>query len=106
LEQLREADREFGYVISQQSRFMGVVSTESLEAAMARDEPSLDSALLNGAEPVPAETPLQALLSLVRKYDFPVPVVNQDHVYMGVISKNTFLETLEAGVPEQPTSDH
>jgi glycine betaine/proline transport system ATP-binding protein len=106
LEQLREADREFGYVISQQSRFMGVVSTESLEAAMVRDEPSLDSALLNGAEPVPAETPLQALLSLVRKYDFPVPVVNQDHVYMGVISKNTFLETLEAGVPEQPTSDH
>jgi glycine betaine/proline transport system ATP-binding protein len=106
LEQLREADREFGYVISQQSRFMGVVSTESLEAAMARDEPSLDSALLNGAEPVPAETPLQALLSLVRKYDFPVPVVNQDHVYMGVISKNTFLETLEAGVPEQPTSGH
>lgn len=100
LEQLREEEREFGYVISHKSRFMGVVSVASLEAAMRRDEHSLDAALLDGAEPVPADTPLQELLTLVRKYDFPVPVVDEDNIYMGVISKNAFLETLEAGVPE------
>lgn len=106
LEQLREEDREFGYVISQQSRLVGVVSVKSLEAAMARNEPSLDAALLDGAEPVPAATPLQELLTLVRKYDFPVPVVDDHNIYMGVISKNAFLETLEAGIPDQPASSH
>ncbi|MCF8053232.1 MAG: glycine betaine/L-proline ABC transporter ATP-binding protein ProV [Desulfobacterales bacterium] len=100
LEQLREEDREFGYVIDKQRKFMGVVSTDSLESAMARDENTLDAALLDNVEPVPAETPLQEILAVVRRYEFPVPVVDEDNVYLGVISKNAFLRTLEAGVPE------
>ena len=93
-------DREFAYVINKQRKFMGVVSTDSLESAMDRDENTLDAALLDNVEPVPAETPLQEILAVVRGYEFPVPVVDEDNVYLGVISKNAFLRTLEAGVPE------
>jgi len=100
LEQLREEDREFGYVIDKQRKFMGVVSADSLQAAMDRDEHTLDAALLGNVEPVPAETPLQEILAVVRRYEFPVPVVDEDNGYLGVISKNAFLKTLEAGVPE------
>jgi glycine betaine/proline transport system ATP-binding protein len=100
LEQLREEDREFGYVIDKQRKFMGVVSADSLQAAMDRDENTLDAALLDNVEPVPAETPLQEILAVVRRYEFPVPVVDEDNGYLGVISKNAFLKTLEAGVPE------
>jgi glycine betaine/proline transport system ATP-binding protein len=100
LEQLREEDRDFGYVINRQRKFMGVVSTDSLTAAMDRDEHNLDAALLENVEPVAADTPLQELLTDVRKYEFPVPVVDEENVYLGVVSKNAFLKTLEAGVPE------
>ena len=106
LEQLREQDRRFGYVVSPQYQFMGVVSIKSLEAAMECEAPSLDAALLDAVEPASAAMPLQELLALVRRCDFPVPVVDEDNVYLGVISKNTFLRTLEAGVPESAADSH
>jgi glycine betaine/proline transport system ATP-binding protein len=98
LEQLRDEDRDYAYVLNRRKRFMGVVSIESLEQALDRNERNLDSALLEDVAPVPAETPLQEILTAVRRYPFPVPVVDEDGGYLGVVSKNRFLRTLEHGV--------
>ncbi len=98
LEQLGEDDRDFAYVLDRNKKFKGVVSTESLTEAVDRNEANLDSALLSTVQPAPADTPLQELLTIVRKCPCPVPVVDEEGTYLGVVSRTTFLRTLEHGV--------
>jgi len=100
LEQLRKEDRQFAYVLDKNKKFLGVVSVESLSTALERDEKNLKNALLEDVDTVPSETQLNEILTVVRRFDFPVPVVDENNVYLGVVSKNAFLKTLEAGVPE------
>ncbi len=97
LERLREEDREFAYVLDRGNRFLGVVTTETLNDAIEREDRSLEKAMLPDMTAVPFDTPLQDILTTVRKYDFPVPVVDEDNAYLGVVSKNRFLRTLEHG---------
>jgi len=97
LEQMREEDRDYAYVLNRHEKFLGVVSSNTLEEAVHRDDPNLDGALLDHIDPVPAETPLQEILSEVRKYECPVPVISNEGTYLGVISTRTFLRTLEHG---------
>ncbi len=105
LEQMRQEDRTWAYVLNRNQKFMGVVSETSLIEAMERDDSNLSDALLENVTAVPHDTPLQEILTEVRRYEFPVPVVNQDNVYLGVVSKNRFLGTLEHGINQKPDSD-
>ena len=98
LEQISEEDRDYAYVLDRNKKFKGVVSTDSLQEAIEREEPNLDGAFLKDVEPVEAETPLQNLLTVIRKSPCPVPVVDEQNTYLGVVSKSTFLRTLEHGV--------
>jgi len=97
LEQMREEDRDYAYVLDRHQKFIGVVSSDTLEEAIDRDEHNLDGALLGNIDPVHSETPLQEILTEVRKYECPVPVINGEGQYLGVISTRTFLRTLEHG---------
>ena len=60
---LQDEDREFGYVLEKQ-KFLGVVSIDSLKAALAAGE-NLDGALLASPTAVAADTSLSDLLSHV-----------------------------------------
>ena len=100
LEQLQEDDRDFGYVLDRQKRFQGVVSCDSLVQAIEKDHGSIEKAFLSGIETVAQDVPLQEMLSVVRKMPCPVPVVDPGNVYLGVISKNAFLRTIEQGYSE------
>jgi len=97
LELMREEDRDYAYVLDRHQKFIGVVSSDTLEEAIDRDERNLDGALLGNIDPVHSETPLQEILTEVRKYECPVPVINGEGQYLGVISTRTFLRTLEHG---------
>ncbi len=103
LEQMRQEDRSWAYVLDRHQKFMGVVSEASLERASERGDQNLSQALLPDVNPVPFDTPLQEILTIVRKYDFPVPVVDKNNVYLGVVSKNRFLRTLEHGIDKPQT---
>lgn len=103
LEQMREDDRAHAYVLNRNQKFMGVVSESSLEAAMERGENNLSNALLEESISVPHDTPLQDILTEIRRYDFPLPVVDENNVYLGVVSKNRFLRTLEHGIDKKAT---
>lgn len=94
--QLRERDREFGYVQDARRRFQGVVSVETLLAAIERGDgaASLDQALLPDIEPVPAEMPMDEVLTRVAASSCPLPVVDAKGAYVGAISKTAYLETL------------
>jgi glycine betaine/proline transport system ATP-binding protein len=97
LEQLQGQGRDFAYILDKKERYQGVVSVDSLIESIERGGDGLESAFLREVHPVRADTPLQNLLSIIRQYDCPVPVTDKDKVYLGVISKNSFLRILEKG---------
>ena len=94
--QLRERDREFGYVQDGRRRFQGVVSVETLVSAIERHNGSatLDEALLPGIEPLPVDLPMDEVLPRIASAPCPLPVVDGQGAYVGAISKTAYLETL------------
>lgn len=96
LEMLNNKDQEFAYVLDSEHRFFGVVSTDSLRDAIDRGngKSKLEDAFIKEAKSVMATESLQDILPLVASHTWPIPVVNEDNVYLGVVSKNRFLRTL------------
>lgn len=90
---LQDEDLEYGYVLEKQ-RFIGVVSTDSLKAALAAGA-SLDAALLPSPAAVSGDTSLNELLSHVAQAPCAVPIVGEENHYIGVISKGTLLQALD-----------
>ena len=90
---LQDEDREYGYVLEKQ-RFVGVVSTDSLKAALAAGA-GLDAAILSTPAAVSGDTSLNELLSHVAQAPCAVPIVGEEHQYIGVISKGTLLQALD-----------
>lgn len=98
LRQLKEQEREFGYVVDRSRRFIGVVSVESLSEAV-RGKGSLEQALLADIQPILADTSLNELISQVAAAPCQVPVVEEDGTYLGLISKANLLNTLDRSTP-------
>ncbi|QXA15562.1 glycine betaine/L-proline ABC transporter ATP-binding protein ProV [Aeromonas sp. FDAARGOS 1403] len=98
LRQLKEQEREFGYVVDRRRRFLGVVSVESLGQAV-RAKGSLEQALLADIQPILADTALNELISQVAAAHCQVPVVEEDGTYLGLISKANLLNTLDRSTP-------
>lgn len=95
-ELLSRSEREHGYVLDAQRRFLGVISSESLRAALERgaaDRP-LDQGFIPDAKAVHLSDSMQAILPEVASRPWPIPVVDDNNVYKGVVSKNRFLRTL------------
>jgi glycine betaine/proline transport system ATP-binding protein len=93
---LSGSERDHGYVLDAQHRFLGVVSSDSLKAAIengASDRP-IDQAFIEEAKAVKSDASMQVILPEVASRSWPVPVVDDQNVYRGVVSKNRFLRTL------------
>ncbi|MBP2298950.1 glycine betaine/L-proline ABC transporter ATP-binding protein ProV [Azospirillum picis] len=99
LRQLRERDREFAYVHDGRRRFQGVVSTDTLLAAIERSNGSatIDQALLPGIEAVPSNLPMEEVRQRVAASPCPLPVIDAGGAFLGAISKTAYLETLGRG---------
>nr|WP_320115041.1 glycine betaine/L-proline ABC transporter ATP-binding protein ProV [uncultured Desulfuromonas sp.] len=97
LQRLISHDREYGYVLDAQRHLLGVVSTESLKDLIENNPESkrLDEAFLDGVDPGRAEDSMQEILPEVVNRSWPLPIVRDDGRYLGVISKNQFLRTLQ-----------
>lgn len=100
-ELLSSSERDHGYVLDAKRRFLGVVSSESLQAAIeanAKDnhpkENLIDQAFLPEVKPVTTDASMQDILPEVASLSCPVPVVDENNVYKGVVSKNRFLRIL------------
>lgn len=94
LQLLRDEDRDYGYVVERGKKFIGVVSIESLKKALSANQ-TLDDALLEAPAAVPADTPLSDSISLVAQAPCAVPVVSEEHNYLGIISKAMLLQALD-----------
>lgn len=98
LRQLKQQDREFGYVVDRARRFVGVVSLASL-ARTVDSKGSLEQALLDEVTPLLADTPLHELISQVAAAPCQVPVIEEDGTYLGLMSKANLLNTLDRSTP-------
>jgi glycine betaine/proline transport system ATP-binding protein len=95
-ELLSGSERDHCYVLNARHHFLGIVSSDSLRKALeggAPDSP-IDQAFLDGATPVNMNDSMQDILPAVASSSWPVPVVDDQNVYKGVVSKNRFLRTL------------
>lgn len=69
----------------------------SLDRESQCKNPQLSRAFLPDARPINRDTFLHDLLRQVATSDYAVPVVDEDGMYLGAISKQTLLETLDRG---------
>lgn len=98
LEYLNNQDREYGYVLDSERRFYGVVSTDSLRDLLEQPDTGvkkkIEDAFLQNALAVKESEYLQDILPQVASHSWPIPVIDDESVYKGVVSKNRFLRTL------------
>lgn len=93
LERLRSNDQDYGYIVTSNQQFRGVVSVESLLDAQQKGR-SIGDALLD-AQPLNGKTPLSELIGQVAGSGFPLPVVSDEGRYLGVISRAILLKALD-----------
>ena len=97
LQRLISQDREFGYVLDKSKHFLGVVSTDSLKEYITTNNGAGDfsDAFLENVTPVSTNDSMQEIIDEVTTRPWPIPVLNDDEEYVGVVSKNIFLQTLQ-----------
>ena len=93
LKALQDYDREFAYVIGKDGHLIGVVSADSLRQVI-KDQKPLKEALLD-VEPLTAGLSIRETLGVVAQAPCPLPVVDDNQKYLGVISRTLLLETLD-----------
>jgi len=96
LELLNNKDREFAYILDSEHRFRGLVSTDTLRDLLDQGtgKTKIEQAFIKEAMVVQASECLQDILPHVASHMWPIPVVDENNVYQGVVSKNRFLRTL------------
>lgn len=93
LEALRRDGRELSCVCAEDGRYLGMVSVDSLARVRAPGSRSLEEAYLDGA-PLPADAPLEAVVSRLASSHHPLPVVDDAGRLLGTISQTRLLEIL------------
>lgn len=96
LELLNARDFNHGYVLNAKRKFLGVVSIDSLQEAVenGRSGEPLETCYLSEVNPANINDNMQDILPEVASKTFPIPVIDDDFVFKGVVSKNRFLKTL------------
>lgn len=105
LQRLIKNDRDFGYVIDSNRKFQGIVSTDSLRELIDLPEPQplMSSAYIAGVTPARASDSMQDILPEVAGHPWALPVLNDADQYLGAVSKNLFLRTLQRSDREEAT---
>jgi glycine betaine/proline transport system ATP-binding protein len=99
LKMLEDQDREFAYVVDPKQNFLGMVSADSLRAALKGHEGTLglQSAYLADVKTVSEIHPVNELFGQVAQSPWPLPVVSDQGRYIGAISKTTLLRFMDRG---------
>ncbi len=98
LERLNNQDREYAYVLDSEHKFWGMVSTDSLWELLEKPsdggEKKIEDAFIREAVAVQETEYLQDILPQVASHPWPIPVIDKESVFKGVVSKNRFLRAL------------
>ncbi|GAU08769.1 glycine betaine/L-proline ABC transporter ATP-binding protein ProV [Desulfoplanes formicivorans] len=91
---LSGSERDYGYILDAKRRFLGIVSTDTLNDALEAGATTLDQAFIPGTRSVETSMSMQDILPIVASNLWPVPVVDEQGRYKGVVSRTRFLRTL------------
>jgi glycine betaine/proline transport system ATP-binding protein len=109
LQRLIKQDRDFGYVLDRKHNYIGTVSTASLQEIINCEGKtcSMRDGFLTDVAPVKESDSMQDILDQVAMNPWPIPVIREDGRYIGAISKNRFLRTLQRsdGSPEEASEE-
>jgi glycine betaine/proline transport system ATP-binding protein len=94
LRHLQSANVSHGYVLGADREFCGVVSQQSLQAVMAASG-RISDAYVQGVEPVSSMTIADQIVRRVARGVCPLPVVDENSRYLGVVSKSALLECFD-----------
>ncbi len=104
LQRLIKNDRDYGYIIDSNRKYLGIVSADSLRELLDNPEQpqSIFNACISEVEPANTNDSMQDILPEVASHPWPLPVLNDAEEYVGVVSKNIFLRTLHRSEQEEP----
>lgn len=115
---LSSSERDHAFVLNPQHNVLGVVSADSIIEKLDEKNPEnkLVDAFLPDVTPVNQTDTMQDILPIVAQSSFPVPVIDENNKFRGVVSKTRFLKTLhrsgdttelaEMVEANQPTTAH
>lgn len=103
LQRLIKNDRDHGYIIDSDRRFLGIVSTDSLRELINHPkQPQLiASAYIDDVTPANENDSMQDILPEVALHSWALPIVDDAGKYLGAVSKNLFLRTLHRNELEE-----
>ncbi|MFA9394193.1 MAG: glycine betaine/L-proline ABC transporter ATP-binding protein ProV [Halodesulfovibrio sp.] len=95
-EYLSNSDRDYCYILTPEKKLIGVVSSESLRTAaeLGNASSTLTEAYLDDVVNIGLRDVLTDIQPIVAGSPCPVPVLNDDGRFMGVVSKSRFLRIL------------
>ncbi|THT97824.1 glycine betaine/L-proline ABC transporter ATP-binding protein ProV [Lampropedia puyangensis] len=101
---LEDQDRDYGYVVSRGQRFEGIVSTESLRQARngSNNLQPLSDAFLPDPITVRGDELVADVVGRAAQPRYPLPVVNEEGVLLGVVSRTRLLRFLDRDTPPLP----
>ena len=101
---LEDSDRDYAYVLTADKRYLGVVSSQSLREALRGHEGplGLQHAFLPNAQALAAATPVAELFGPMATAPCPLPVVDDNGKYLGVVSRTTLMRFLDRDTPPVP----
>jgi glycine betaine/proline transport system ATP-binding protein len=96
LAQLRDHSRNLAVVLERGNKYRGMVSVNTLATAVdTSGEARWDDAFIRSVQPAPHDMELNDVLSRVAASEYPVPVIDDDWNYKGIIDKKILLQTLD-----------
>lgn len=100
-EYLSNSDRDYCYLLTPKKELIGVVSSESLRTAaeLGNASSTLSDAYLTDVVTIGLDDVLTDIQPIVASSPCPVPVLDENSRFMGVVSKSRFLRILHK--PEQ-----
>ena len=93
--QLQETDREHGYLVNNDLTFIGIVTIDSLKDARKLGE-SIEKAIIQGIEPIKTNQPLNELLGVVADAPYGPPIIDDDRVFKGALTRASLLRILDS----------
>jgi len=104
LQRLIKNDRDYAFVLDSNKIFKGIVSTDSLRELLdSKEEPHLiPNAYLENVVSAKKDDSLQDILPMVAGNLWPLPILDDDGKFLGAVSKNVFLRTLQRSQPDEP----
>ena len=92
IERLREARRNYAFVVGADGRYQGAVSIDSMLQALEAGRSTLDAAYLPEIQAIAQSMALKDLIGRIVKNPFPLPVLGDGNAYLGAVTQTILLK--------------